>query len=95
MTGMAGAEPLATGPAGTGPVGPDYTRESAAGTAYDANTVGYNSTDSYGATGSLGATDQVVERPVGVGVAEVPVVVTEQERVHTGEWCALLLYCCC
>lgn len=94
--GGAFGEPLATGPAGTGPVGPDYTRGSAAGTTgYD--TVGHHHTGvtgtgmtGTGATESFGS-DQVVERPVGMGVAEVPVVVTEQERVHTGEWCC----CCC
>jgi hypothetical protein len=77
-------------------VGTDYTRGSAAGTGYgasdyNANTAGYTTgaggvtgTESYNTSG----TDQVVERPVGVGVAEVPVVVTEQERVHTGERCS-------
>jgi hypothetical protein len=85
-------EPIATGPAGTGPVGPDYTRGAAAGSGYD--NAGYTSgfgggvtgTETYGATGTeTYGSEQVVERPVGVGVAEVPVVVTEQERVRSGE----------
>lgn len=52
----------------------------------------YNTVGATGATTGLGATsvststssgyqEEVVERPVGVGVAEVPVVVTEQERI--------------
>jgi hypothetical protein len=35
-------------------------------------------------SGSSGYQEGVVERPVGVGVAEVPVVVTEQERLGMG-----------
>ncbi|KAF6256758.1 hypothetical protein COO60DRAFT_78021 [Scenedesmus sp. NREL 46B-D3] len=43
---------------------------------YNANTAGYTTgTESY-------SSERVEERPVAVGVAEVPVVVTGQERVH-------------
>ncbi|KAF8064589.1 hypothetical protein HT031_003390 [Scenedesmus sp. PABB004] len=40
--------------------------------------------DTTSAAGGYAAGDGAVERPVGVGVAEVPVVVTEQERVGAG-----------
>jgi hypothetical protein len=79
-------------------VGTDYTHGSAAGTGcgasdYNVNSAGYT-TGGVTGTESFGS-DQVVERPVGVGVAEVPVVVTEQQRVHTGERCCRCCCCCC
>ncbi|WIA39201.1 hypothetical protein OEZ86_005326 [Tetradesmus obliquus] len=71
-----------TGYAHTGTTGYDTAGRHHTGVGHHNTDVVGSGMTGTGVTESFGS-DQVVERPVGVGVAEVPVVVTEQERVHT------------